>query len=73
MPTLENTKKALNDIIDNLFCKYSMLLTGGGLSTRKPTIAYNWKEPLRHPWIEMAEEEKVEAERRQSCMGQKRL
>jgi len=58
IPTVEDTKKALNDIIDNLFCKYSMLLTGGGLSTRKPTIAYDWKEPLRHPWIEMTEEEK---------------
>jgi len=70
-PTVNDTKKALEDI-DNLFCKYYMLLTRGGLSTRKPTIAYDWREPLRHPWIKMTEEEKNWREKENQVVWDKR-
>lgn len=51
IPTYEESKKAL-DSIDRIYCKYYMLLTRGGLRTRKPVLQYDWKEPLRIPWIE---------------------
>lgn len=57
VPTYQDVSRALNDV-DKLFCKYFLLLTRGGLNTRKPVLQYDWKEPLRHPWIEMKETEK---------------
>lgn len=57
VPTYKDVNRALSDV-DRLFCKYWLLLTRGGMTTRKLSIMYDWKEPLRHPWIEMTEEEK---------------
>lgn len=57
VPTYEDVNKVLSDV-DSLFCKYWLLLKRGGLSTRKPSIPYDWEEPLRHPWLEMKETEK---------------
>jgi hypothetical protein len=51
MPTFEDADKALQ-IIDGIFCKYYLLVDGGGMNTRKPVLQYDWKEPLRHAWIE---------------------
>lgn len=51
IPTLRDLEKAL-DAIDNICMKYHLLLTRGGMRTCKPIITYDWKEPLRHPWIE---------------------
>jgi hypothetical protein len=51
LPTFADAKESLGTI-DRIFCKYHLLLTRGGLRTRKPVLQYDWKEPLRHPWIE---------------------
>lgn len=56
LPTFEDVDKALK-FIDGTFCKYYLLLTRGGLNTRKPALQYDWKEPLRHPWIDTTEGE----------------
>ena len=48
------THKDINDSlksIDELFCKYNMLVTRGGMRTAKPVLQFDWKEPLRHAWI----------------------
>lgn len=50
-PLSRDIKKAIQ-CIDELYCQYNMLLTRGGLRTRKPVIQFDWKEPLRHAWIE---------------------
>lgn len=42
--------KALQKL-DKIYCKYYLLLTGGGMATCEPAIQYDWKEVLRHPWI----------------------
>ena len=55
-PTLKDIKMSLN-CLDKIFCKYNMLITRGGMITRKPSLAIDWKESLRYPWIEMTEEE----------------
>ena len=53
---VENSLSAL----DEIFCKYYMLIDGGGMSTAKPALAleFHWTESLKYPWIEMTEEEK---------------
>ena len=51
---VENSLSAL----DGIFRKYYMLIDGGGMSTAKPSLVFDWKESLRYPWIEMTEEEK---------------
>lgn len=63
IPTMKDTEKALKDI-DNLFCKYNMLLTRHGSRTRKPAIPYDWKKPLRYPWIR-------NNQKRKSCIGKR--
>ncbi|MCK4294281.1 MAG: hypothetical protein KAY65_13875 [Planctomycetes bacterium] len=57
MPTFGDLDEALG-IIDCVWCDYERLLTCSAPPTRKPALAYDWKEPLRYPWIEMSEEEK---------------
>jgi hypothetical protein len=50
VPTHKQLNDSLQDI-DKLYCKYLMLLTGDGMTTRKPVLQYDWKEPLRHVWL----------------------
>lgn len=50
IPTFKDIDTTLQDL-DDLFCRYYMLLTRGGLNTRKPALQYDWKEPLRHVWL----------------------
>lgn len=50
IPTFKDIDATLQDL-DDLFCRYYMLLTRGGLDTRKPALQYDWKEPLRHIWL----------------------
>jgi hypothetical protein len=57
VPTHAHVGKALKDI-DEIYCKYALLLTGAGMTTCKPVLQYDWREPLRHPWIEMSDQEK---------------
>jgi hypothetical protein len=57
LPTFNDVEEAIR-VIDNIFCKYYLLLKGAGLTTRKPALQFDWKEPLRYPWIDMTEEEK---------------
>ena len=57
LPTFNDVEEALT-VTDEIFCKYYLLLTRGGITTRKPVLQYDWKEPLRHPWIEKPEREK---------------
>ena len=50
IPTHKDVDNALRDC-DELFCKYFMLLTRNSMTTCKPTLQYDWKEPLRHTWL----------------------
>jgi len=50
IPTFKDIDNTLQDL-DELFCRYYMLLTRGGLNTRKPALQFDWKEPLRHVWL----------------------
>lgn len=72
VPTYKDVNRALSDV-DTLFCKYWLLLTRGGMSTRKPVLQYDWKEPLRHPWIEMKETEKEWRLRNRKIVWDKRI
>jgi len=56
MPTFGDVDDAL-DTIDRVWCKYSLLLTCSAPETRKPAIEPDWEAPLRHRWIEGAEQE----------------
>ena len=51
LPTFKDVDEALK-VVDAIFCKYYLLLTRGGMTTSKPVLQYDWKKPLRHPWIE---------------------
>lgn len=51
MPTFKDVDEALK-VVDAIFCKYYLLLTRGGMTTRKPVLQYDWKKPLRYAWIE---------------------
>jgi hypothetical protein len=57
VPTYAHVGEALADI-DEICCRYALLLTGAGRTTCKPVLPFDWKEPLRHPWIEMSDQEK---------------
>lgn len=57
LPTFNDVEEAIR-VIDNIFCKYYLLLKRAGLTTRKPVLQFDWKEPLRYAWIDMTEEEK---------------
>ncbi len=50
LPTFSDIEEALK-VIDDIFCKYYLLLEGGGMPTRKPVLQFDWKEPLKHAWI----------------------
>lgn len=49
-PTLNQLDKALESI-DELYCKYNLLLTASGLTTCFATRQYNWRSVLYEPWI----------------------
>lgn len=51
LPTFKDVDETLK-VVDAIFCKYYLLLTRGGMTTSKPVLQYDWKKPLRHPWIE---------------------
>lgn len=59
LPTHNDVEKAL-EFLDEIFCRYYMLIDGAGIVTAKPALAFDWKESLTHPWIEMPEEESDE-------------
>jgi hypothetical protein len=50
LPRLNELDAALNTI-DELLCKYNLLLTAQGMSTMHATRQYNWQEVLWEPWI----------------------
>jgi len=54
MTTFGDLDKAL-DIIDEVWCKCSLLLTCSAPNTCKPARQYNWKKTLRHAWIQGTE------------------
>lgn len=58
IPTFKDIDNTLQDL-DELFCRYYMLLTQGGLNTVKPTLQFDWKEPLRHVWLPKDFDEQV--------------
>jgi len=55
MPTFGDVDKSLQ-VIDRIFCKYYLLVDGGGMKTVKPALQFDWKEPLRYAWIEVDEQ-----------------
>ena len=55
MPTFGDLNKAL-DIIDEVWCKYRLLLGRSAPDTRKPAMALDWEAPLRHRWIKSPEQ-----------------
>ncbi len=50
IPTFKDVDNVLNDI-DQLFCKYYLLLKRGGLDTCKPILQFDWRKPLRYAWL----------------------
>ena len=50
LPIFNELDDAMNTI-DQLFCKYNLLLTASGMSSAFSTRQYNWKEALYEPWI----------------------
>ena len=56
LPTFKDVEHSL-ELLDKIFHKYYMLIDGSGMSTAKPALAFDWKEPLRYPWIEKTKEE----------------
>lgn len=50
-PTYSNISATLKHL-DELYCRYYLLLTRGGMTTCKPVLQYDWRTPLRYPWIE---------------------
>jgi hypothetical protein len=49
--TYADVGEALKDI-DEIYCTCVLLLTGDTVLSAKPELQYDWREPLRHPWIE---------------------
>ncbi|MEN6423871.1 MAG: hypothetical protein ABFE13_00800 [Phycisphaerales bacterium] len=50
VPVFTHVGEALQDI-DEIYCEYALLLTGAGMTSQKPVLQYDWKKPLRYPWI----------------------
>lgn len=50
IPTFKDVSKTLESL-DAVYCRYHLLLTRGGMTTRKPSLQFDWKKPLRHAWI----------------------
>jgi len=50
MPTFGDVDKSLQ-VIDRIFCKYYLLVDGGGMTTTKPVVQFDWEEPLKYAWI----------------------
>jgi hypothetical protein len=59
VPTHKQLNNTLQDI-DELYCKYLMLITGQGMTTCKLILPYDWKEPLRHAWLTRDYKKKIE-------------
>ncbi len=68
VPTHKDVNNTLRNI-DGLFCRYLMLLTQGGMTTRKPVLQYDWKEPLRHAWLTKDYEKKIAHRVREALEG----
>ena len=50
VPTFEDAYKIIKHI-DDLYCKYYLLLNQGGMTSREPVIQYDWWEVFNIPWI----------------------
>ncbi len=51
LATHNDVENALK-VLDKIFRKYYVLIDGAGMLTAKPALTFDWKEPLRHVWIE---------------------
>lgn len=59
IPTFKDVDNTLRDI-DQIFCKYYMLLTRAGMTTCKPALQFDWTEPLKHVWIPKDSEKRID-------------
>jgi len=50
LPTFETLEDCL-DFFQELVKKYMVLMRGTAITTLLPTFQYDWKQPLRFPWI----------------------
>ena len=50
LPKFDDVDAALNKL-DEIFCKYNLLLTGEGISSLHATRQFDWREVLLEPWI----------------------
>ena len=50
LPKFDELDEAM-DTIDQIFCKYNLVLTASGMSSAFATRQYNWMEVLYEPWI----------------------
>lgn len=55
VPRLHDLDAALHTL-DEIFCKYNMLLTAEGSSSVRAPRPYDWREVLGNPWIPKGEE-----------------
>ena len=50
LPKFNDVDTAL-DKLDQVFCKYNLLLTAQGMSSLHATRQYDWREVLWEPWV----------------------
>lgn len=50
LPTFDEIDAALTTL-DEVFCKYNLLLTAEGMSTCHATRQYEWRQVLLEPWV----------------------
>ncbi len=50
LPRFNEVDAAL-DVLDNMLCKYNLLLTAQGMSSLHATRQYDWREVLWEPWV----------------------
>jgi hypothetical protein len=60
LPKFDDVDAALSKI-DEIFCKYNLLLTANGSSSMRATKQFDWKEVLYEPWIPRGSKLRAEA------------
>jgi hypothetical protein len=55
IPTYEEAYSVIKQI-DDLYCKYYLLLNQGGMTSREPVIQYDWWDVFTVPWLKTYKE-----------------
>jgi hypothetical protein len=71
IPTFKDVDNTLRDI-DQILCKYYMLLTRAGMTTCKPVLQFDWTEPLKYAWIPKDWQKRIDEKVRKAFEGMTR-